>query len=61
MKISQFQKLLESAERMQRDAGNVDAAQALGEITTLFAGHGTKTVAAFAAMVEKAAAAADTP
>lgn len=61
MKISQFQKLLESAEQMQRAAGSADAAQALGEIAALFEGYGTKTVAAFAAMVEKAAAAADMP
>jgi hypothetical protein len=60
MKISQFQKLLESAEQMHRDAGNAEAAQALGEITNLFAGHGTKTVATFAAMIEKAAAAEST-
>lgn len=57
MKVSQFQKLLAAAEQMHRESGDADGARALAEIASLFAGHGTKTVAAFATMLEKAAAA----
>ena len=56
MKITQFHGLIEAAAQMHRGAGNAAAADALDAVTRLFAGHETKTVAAFAALLAKAAA-----
>jgi hypothetical protein len=48
MKAGQLHAVLEAAARMHREVGNPTTADALEEICTLFEGHKTMAVPAFA-------------
>lgn len=61
MKVDQFRKMLAAAEQMHRDSGNVDAAQALRDISDLLPERGAMTVAAFVGLVAKASASDNAP
>ena len=54
MKVAAFRAILAAAERLYRDGGNEQAAQALSLLARLLAARDTMTVAAFAALLAKA-------
>lgn len=57
MKVAQFRKVLDQAAQLYRDAGNVDTAESLRELSTLFTGRDAMTVASFAKLAHKVLAA----
>jgi len=57
MKVAAFRAILAAAERLYRDGGNEQAAQALSLLARLLAARDTMTVAAFAALLSNVPAA----
>jgi hypothetical protein len=57
MKVAAFRAILVAAERLYRDGGNAQAAQALSLLARLLAARDTMTVSAFAALLANAPAA----
>lgn len=55
MKVKQLGEIIQVARDMYRSGGNAGAAQALDELSALFAGHETMTVSKFVVKIENAA------